>query len=196
MAVVETPQENEFLAAKLKLEAANVKSRWMGAISRHSRWQWNQSNGTFEEGFTDWKPNQAVIHNSACLLVTGEEADGFYWERESCINWRHFICEIPSQADGAGSSSLSTKSVNYLGDTECQENTYKFDGFATTVKNCFHLVKLQYSFAKAQKFCQERFGESIAELDATQEKNFLPLIKKNLGERTKVNYAVSILRFI
>ena len=187
LAVIESPKENEFLVSKLKSEARKVKSRWLGAFSRDDgQWRWNDSNDTFAKGYTDWKPNQAAVKNSACLLISGREAEGFFWERDSCISWHHFICEISAKDVARGSSSLD--SANYLGDAECQENTYHFDGFATKVKSCFHFVKLQRSFEEAGKFCHEHYGETVAKLDKAEEKKFLPLIKGKLGGRKQVGH--------
>ena len=187
LAEVESPQENEDLIARVKKSFrrdAPSLSRWLGAKSqRDSNWIWRGKNRSFELAFTDWKPDQrSGDNNSSCLFVSEVDNQGFYWESDSCINWKHFICEIAS----SDSSTAVAEPKEYLGDEVCQQNTYQFDGFATTVKNCFHLVRLQYSFEKAEAFCQEKLNESVADVDEKERQKFEPLLRNNLGNREKV----------
>ena len=73
-----------------------------------------------------------------------------------------------------------------LGDEECQENVYHFDGFATKVKNCFHFVQLQLSYAQAEQFCQEKLNETIATVDAAQRRKLEPIFWNILSGRDQV----------
>ena len=97
---------------------------------------------------------------------------------------------IPSITEKILQIEIDYNLSSILGDEECQENVYHFDGFATKVKNCFHFVKLQLTYAQADQFCQEKLNETIASVDAAQRRKLDPIFWNVLGSRDQVTVAV------
>ena len=180
LAVVDSPRENEDLLVQVKSSNGTSTPWWLGARDLGSDWYWTTANRSLDQGFTDWKTSQKNATDMDCLAVSHREQNGYHWQRESCIRWNRFICEIPSN------ESKPFEMTNYFGDAQCQESTYRFDGFSTTVKNCFHFVKLQYDHERAEEFCREKLGQSLATVDETQSLNFASLIANQLIDRKRV----------
>ena len=184
LAEIESPPENEDLVGQAR-RYGRRGAWWLGARSSEADWSWHRTNRSFDQSFTDWKPNQTNASDSDCLLLMGRQPTndgGYHWQRESCLIWQHFICEIPSN------DSTTFDMSGYLGDKQCQENTYRFDGFSTTVKNCYHFVQLQLNFEQAETFCRERLNESLAKVDAAHRDKFEPLLIENLRDRDQVKH--------
>ena len=193
LAEVETPRENEDLMKQIKENTVMQGSKWwLGAISNQSQWMWTVSQRNLEGIFTDWKPKQNIVDDdfvSSCLVASAEESQGFHWDQQKCTDWNQFICEIPANQSLSASNNDSNfvgVSEEYIGERECQENVHHMDGLVTTVRNCFHLVRLQYTQEKAEEFCREKWNESLADVGGTQKQKFLPVLKRNLGERNQV----------
>ena len=187
-------------AYESQVEDGDAESSAVSSSSSSSpstSWRWAASNRSLAAGFTDWQPDQhrrrvstnanASLSDADCLLLATSSRDGFFWRRHPCVIWRKFVCEIRDDDDaGADEDGASAVVERYVGVKECQENTYHFDGFATTVKNCFHVVRLQRSFHEAQQFCQDQFGETLAEINAKQATAFQSLLQEYSANRTRV----------
>ena len=183
LAQVDTSRENEDLLNQLKSSNdTSTTRRWIGARDMGSLdWIWTKANTSLDLGFTDWKTSQSNGNEAQCLALSERDQSGYHWQREACLTWNRFICEIPSN------ESEVIEAADHLGDAQCQETAYNLDGYSVTVKNCFHFVKLQYDHRRAEEFCREKLGQSLAGVDMVGWRNFSSLIGDRSNDRQRVS---------
>jgi len=162
LAEIRTEQENE----NLMLKSRNLRrDYWLGGkmADFSTGWRWSRENRSFDEGFTSWNERdygeREPLKPPTCL----QSEYGLKWEYESCNNWRRFVCEIRDK-DWTPKWPSHTSSA-FVSNKTCLKTQ-------NDVESCFQFVYLQRTRAKAEAFCAEQLGGSIAKVDADMRRGY------------------------
>ena len=170
LAEMDTRSENRELATQIRHMRWRQRywGSWLGGSSSNNEWRWNHANRSFQGSFTDWSAISNVMVNERCLYLTHLRSDvEQHWEHALCTQWKHFVCQLPSDDN----HDKSSESTNLVGGKRCltQHNE-------TSSESCFRFVKLQYTRQQAEEFCRDELHGSLANVGQGQRKAFKDLL--------------------
>ena len=192
LAAIQSFQENENLISQTDSLKERKKSWWLGAREKAGSWIWAGTHGRTHR-FTDWKSRQMneQVAGIGCLALSDGDEDGYRWQRESCLTWNRFICEIPSKY------AKHIESPESVSDERCIERDELVNGTLQSVKNCFRCVKLQYNHFDAERYCQSNLGLSgLAKVDEEKKEKFELLLGEQFVHRKQVSESEICFSFL
>ena len=155
------------------------------AIFPRTEWLWSRDNASLHAGFTDWGQEYNKVIPSRCLFFSMETAhEGHHWAHTSCIEWMYFTCQLPGQAMEEVQPS---KAVHFIGPKRCLETKNAAGEVDVDDEHCYRFVKLQYTREKAEAFCREELGGSLARVQGEQRATFERLL---FSEKSIADYPV------